>query len=72
MPTIRHRSLTAQEVLEYIAFAVLHLDAPDDFDGEITCELNEDGTAEIYASSSDEEDVNTEPTVSKKITGLMN
>ncbi|MCK9567845.1 hypothetical protein M0R72_02695 [Candidatus Pacearchaeota archaeon] len=50
MPTVtRHKTLSVEEALEYIAFAVWHRDVPDDFDGEITCELNEDGSIEVYA-----------------------
>lgn len=45
----RHKTLTVEEALEYIAFAVWHRDVPDDFDGEITCELNDDGSIEVYA-----------------------
>lgn len=44
-----HKTLTAQEALEYIAFAVWHRDLPDGFDGQITCELNDDGSVEVYA-----------------------
>jgi hypothetical protein len=50
MPTVtRHKTLSVEEALEYIAFAVWHRDVPDGFDGEITCELNEDGSIEVYA-----------------------
>jgi len=49
----RHKTLTAQEVLEYIAFAVWHRDLPDGFDGKITCELNDDGSVEVYAVDQD-------------------
>lgn len=50
MPNVtRHKTLSAKEALEYIAFAVWHRDVPDDFDGEITCELNDDGSIEVYA-----------------------
>lgn len=45
----RHKTLTAQEALEYIAFAVWHRDLPDGFDGQIHCELNDDGSVEVYA-----------------------
>ncbi len=56
--TTRHKTLTAQEALEYIAFAVWHRDLPEDFDGQITCELNDDGSVEIYAV---EQDMKNEP-----------
>lgn len=50
MPTVtRHKTLSVEEALEYIAFAVWHRDVPDGFCGEITCELNEDGSIEVYA-----------------------
>jgi hypothetical protein len=56
MPTvIRHNTLSVEEALEYIAFAVWHRDVPDGFDGEITCELNEDGSIEVYALEPDSE-----------------
>jgi hypothetical protein len=45
----RHKTLTVTEALEYIAFAVWHRDVPDDFQGEITCELNQDGSVDVYA-----------------------
>jgi hypothetical protein len=45
----RHKTLSFEEALEYIAYAVWHRDVPDDFDGEITCELNDDGSIEVYA-----------------------
>lgn len=47
--TTRHKSLSAKDALEYIAFAVWHRDLPDEFDGEITCEMNDDGSVEVYA-----------------------
>jgi hypothetical protein len=51
----RHKTLTAQEALEYIAFAVWHRDLPEGFDGQITCELNDDGSVEVYAVDQDVE-----------------
>ena len=53
----RHKTLSVKEALEYIAFAVWHRDVPDDFDGEITCELNDDGSIEVYAMDKPEEAV---------------
>jgi len=50
----RHKTLTVEEALEYVAFAVWHRDVPDGFDGEITCELNEDGSVEVYASGGED------------------
>lgn len=44
-----HKTLTLEEALEYIAFAVWYRDLPDGFDGKITCELNDDGSVEVYA-----------------------
>lgn len=61
----RHRTLSAEEALEYIAFAVWHRDLPDTFDGEITCELNDDGSVEIYATDNIPE--STEPGVSQQL-----
>jgi hypothetical protein len=50
MPDItRHKTLTVEEALEYIAFAVWHRDLPEGFDGQITCEMNSDGSIEVYA-----------------------
>lgn len=45
-----HRTLSPEEMLEYVAFAVWYreLEARK-FDGKITCELNEDGSVEVYA-----------------------
>lgn len=59
MPTVRHKTLSLEDALQYIAFAVWHKDLPDGFDGEITCELNEDGSVEVYAT--EEEASTTEP-----------
>ena len=44
-----HKTLTLEEALEYVAFAVWYRDLPDEFDGKITCELNDDGSVEVYA-----------------------
>ena len=56
MPTVtRHKTLSVEEALEYIAFAVWHRDVPDGFEGDITCELNEDGSIEVYALEPDPE-----------------
>jgi hypothetical protein len=46
---VRHKTLSITEALEYIAFAVWHRDVPDDFEGEITCELNDNGSIDVYA-----------------------
>lgn len=46
---VRQKTLSAKEALEYIAFAVWYRDLPEGFDGEITCELNDDGSVEVYA-----------------------
>jgi hypothetical protein len=55
MPDItRYKTLTVEEALEYIAFAVWHRDLPEGFDGEITCEMNSDGSIEVYAVEKDE------------------
>lgn len=51
----RHKTLTPEEVLEYIAYAIWRRDLPDGFDGEITCEFNEDGSVEVYAVEQIEE-----------------
>jgi hypothetical protein len=58
MSTVRHKTLSLEDALQYIAFAVWHKDLPDDFDGDITCELNEDGSVEVYATDAE---VATEP-----------
>lgn len=45
-----HRTLSVEEMLEYVAFAVWYRELQArNFDGEITCELNEDGSVEVYA-----------------------
>lgn len=49
----RHKTLTIEEVLEYIAFAIWTKDLPEEFDGEITCEMNDDGTVDVYAIEKD-------------------
>jgi hypothetical protein len=55
MPAVtRHKTLSVEEALQYIAFAVWHMDMPDEFDGEITCELNDDGSIEVYATDKPE------------------
>lgn len=51
----RYKTLTPEEVLEYIAYAIWRRDLPDGFDGEITCEFNEDGSVEVYAVEQIEE-----------------
>lgn len=51
---IRHKTLTTEEALEYIAFAVWHRDLQEGFDGKITCELNDDGSVEVYAIDQDD------------------
>jgi hypothetical protein len=56
--TTRHKTLTAKEALEYVAFAVWQRDLPDGFDGQITCELNDDGSVEVYAVDQDSEPLN--------------
>jgi hypothetical protein len=57
----RHKKLSLKEALEYIAFAVWHRDLPDSFDGDITCEMNDDGSVEIYAVEKKEEKENVKP-----------
>lgn len=58
MSTILHKQLTAKQALEYIAHTVFIRDLPEDFDGKITCELNDDGSVEVYAVPNDDpEDV---------------
>jgi hypothetical protein len=55
MPDItKHKTLTVEEALEYIAFAVWHRDLPEGFDGQITCEMNSDGSIEVYAVEKEE------------------
>lgn len=51
----KHRTLKPEEVLEYIAYAIWRRDLPDGFDGEITCEFNEDGSVEVYTVEQTEE-----------------
>jgi hypothetical protein len=52
---IRKKTLSIEEALEYISFAIWQRDLPEGFEGEITCEMNDDGSIEVYASSKDEE-----------------
>lgn len=47
--SILHKQLTIEEALEYIAFAVWKRNLPEEFDGDITCEMNEDGSVDVYA-----------------------
>jgi hypothetical protein len=47
---IIHKKLSMKEALEYIAFCVYYKDLPEEFDGEITCEMNEDGSVDVFAS----------------------
>lgn len=54
MAFVRNKILTMEEALEYVAYAVLMRDLPDEFDGDITCEINEDGEVEIYAVQADD------------------
>lgn len=49
----RHKTLTVKEVLEYVAFAIWTKDLPEEFDGEITCEMNDDGSVDVYATEKD-------------------
>lgn len=49
----RHKTLTVKEVLEYVAFAIWTKDLPEEFDGEITCEMNDDGSVDVYAIEKD-------------------
>lgn len=49
----RHKTLTVKEVLEYVAFAIWTRDLPEEFDGEITCDMNDDGTVDVYAIEKD-------------------
>lgn len=58
----KHRTLTPEEVLEYIAYAIWRRDLPDGFDGEITCEFNEDGSVEVYAVEQIETEEDSGPT----------
>jgi hypothetical protein len=41
--------LDYEEVLAYIAFAIIQKDLPKDFLGSIEVQLNEDGSATAYA-----------------------
>lgn len=52
--TILHKQLSVKEALEYIAFAVWNKDLPEGFDGDITCEMNEDGSIDVYAIPKEE------------------
>jgi hypothetical protein len=53
---ILHKTLSFEEALEYLAYAVMMRDLPDGFDGKITCELNDDGSIDIYAAPSETEE----------------
>lgn len=52
---ILHKNLTLEEALEAIAFCIFFRDLPENFNGNITCELNEDGSVEVYAETLEEE-----------------
>jgi hypothetical protein len=53
---ILHKKLSIKEALEYIAMAAWYKDVPEEFDGEITCEMNDDGSVDLYASSMTKEE----------------
>lgn len=55
-PTILHKQLSATEALEYLAYAIYSKDLPEDFNGKITCELNADGSVEVYATFNEDTD----------------
>jgi len=53
---IRHKTLSMREVLEYVALAVFYKDAPDGFDGKITCDWNsEEETIDVYVYDKEED-----------------
>jgi len=49
------KHLSIEETLEYIAFAVWHKDLSENFEGEITCDMNYDGSIEVYTSCEDKD-----------------
>lgn len=44
-----HKVLSIEEALEAVAYAVSMRELPDDFDGSITCSVNDEGDIEIVA-----------------------
>ena len=56
---ILHKQLELEEALQYIAFAILKKDLPEDFDGDITCEMNDDGSVEIYVTETEDKETFT-------------
>jgi hypothetical protein len=52
--SILKKTLTRDEALATIAWAIMVRDLPEDFEGEITCEfINDDLDVEIHAVSSE-------------------
>jgi len=56
---ILHKQLELEEALQYIAFAILKKDLPEGFDGDITCEMNDDGSVEIYVTETEDKETST-------------
>lgn len=47
----RHKKLSSEEALTYIACGVLYMDCEDGFSGDITCAYSEDGDGfDVYVT----------------------
>jgi hypothetical protein len=51
-----HKTLTPEEALEAILFAVLIRDLPEGFEAEMTAEYDEEGNVEVYVNTEKQED----------------
>jgi hypothetical protein len=49
----RHKKISHEEALTYIACGVLFTDCEDGFDGDITCTYSDDGV-DVYVTDSSE------------------
>ena len=49
-----HKTLTPEEALEAILFAVMIRDLPEGLDAELTAEFDEDGNVEIFVAKKEE------------------
>jgi hypothetical protein len=59
---ILHKTLSVKEALGHIAYSIYHRELSnkdESFEGDITCEMNEDGTVDVYfVNKSDQDDKN--------------
>lgn len=51
---ILHKKLTPEEALEAILFAILIRDLPEDFDGTLNAEVDDEGNVEVYVETKEE------------------